>query len=587
MKPLLTLLLALLSLQPTMAEGLWKQGNISYDLYTDGLAVVRSITADCLRGGDITMLTYVENLGAKFYDAAGKQKDALDIMQENGVNTVRLRVYNNPGQQVSYPGWSGTMTYRLPAGYANKADMLRLAKRAKDHHMKIELTLHYSDFWTNGEMQFIPKDWQGHTIQQLQQDVYSYTHDILQTMTAQGTPPDYVSLGNEIQNGLLFNYYTDPAVATVPAASASGSSATVPVASATAIPANGIATAANKRNLSALLNSGAKAVREVCPQAKIILHFTLSTNINESTYHWLLGNASSNDLGLAVKGSPTEVDFDIVGASYYPFWTEQKPSMLTTLANNIYKRYAKELLIMEVGYSWSQYRPSGRYGGNYEGQLHLNGSIYNEATKQGQKTFMQEVQKVVSANPHILGYLYWDPVMVEQQIPYTYNGKTSTYWMKSTWAERLSGTNWYEDGNQVGNTTWFDYSGKALPIFDAIRDNATIVPPTVTFFGKQYTVVPAPDDTPPGSAALLGDVNHDGIINHLDAHAISDLYLGRPTSPSSTPVTVPVASATGTPVPDDSSSGSTTPAADLNHDGSITIDDANILINLLENMMEK
>ena len=85
--------------------------------------------SDVLRGGDISMLNYVESMGAKFYDADGNGKDALQVMQENGVNIVRLRLYNNPGESVSYGGY----TYNLPAGFLNEDDILSLALRAKEH----------------------------------------------------------------------------------------------------------------------------------------------------------------------------------------------------------------------------------------------------------------------------------------------------------------------------------------------------------------------------------------------------------------------------------------------------------------------
>lgn len=378
-----------------------------------------------LRGGDISMLDYVEDLGAKFYDTDGSEKDALDIMQQHGVNIVRLRLYNAPGNTVTYKSGGRTYSYALPEGYLGEDDVLKLALRAKQHDMQIQLTFHYSDFWTNGEMQLKPSGWEDLTFDELKQAVYDYTYNFLQRMNAQGTTPDYVSLGNEIQSGLLFGYYT----------SDMGQINSV----------NGYCD--NMANVAALLAQGSAAVRSACPEAKVVIHLTLSTGINAGTYKWFFDEMQKNGL-----------DYDVVGASYYPFWTDQKPAMLTGLANSMYARYGKPLLVMETGYSWTRYRPGGRYGGNYEGQLHLNGSVYNEATEAGQKAFMQELQAVIRSNSHILGYLYWDPVMVEQRV----NGS----WIK---------TGWVQGGeNLVGNTTWFDYTGKALPVFEAIAEAAAI-----------------------------------------------------------------------------------------------------------------
>lgn len=419
---------------------------ISYTTYPDGHAVA-NVDGDYLRGGDISMLNYVESFGAKFKHADGTEDDPLDIMQENGCNIVRLRLYNNPGQEISYTKNATSYSYKLPAGYLDETDVLSLARRAKAHNMKIELTFHYSDFWSNGEIQFKPSDWTGYNFNELKQAVYDYTYAFLQRMNAQGTAPDYVSLGNEIQAGLLFGH----------------------VNSVNSV--NGYCS--NMANVAALLAQGSAAVRAACPNAKVVIHLTMSedsgSKTNASTYKWFFDAMKNNSL-----------DYDIIGASYYPYWTNQKPSYLNSFVNTLYNDYGKDVLIMEVGYSWTQYRPSGRYGGSYEGQLHLNGTAYNEASKAGQKSFMQELQAVVKSNEHILGYLYWDPVMLEQQV--------NSSWIKTAWALKKDGSNWWEDGNMVGNTTLFDYEGKALPVFEAIAEDAVNVPDNVIISGTSYTV---------------------------------------------------------------------------------------------------
>ena len=101
------------------------------------------------------------------------------------------------------------------------------------------------------------------------------------------------------------------------------------------------------------------------------------------------------------------------------------------------------------------YRSAGRNGGNYEGQLHLNGS-YNEASEDGQAAFMHELHEAIASDTNILGYMYWDPIFVDQ--------KVNNAWIKTCWAERYDATydTWWEDGNVISNTTWFDYSGYPL-----------------------------------------------------------------------------------------------------------------------------
>ena len=151
-----------------------------------------------IKGGDISLLSYVEDNGGKYYNADGQTDDCLEILKRNGINLVRLRLYNDPGNKDFYP--SNT----LPAGYQDEADILRLAKRAKEKGMQIQLTLHYSDYWTNGSDQYKPHEWESLDFAGLENAVYTYTSDILKKMAAQGTTPEYVSLGNEIQAGLLY-----------------------------------------------------------------------------------------------------------------------------------------------------------------------------------------------------------------------------------------------------------------------------------------------------------------------------------------------------------------------------------------------
>ena len=450
--------------EPQITDGVITIDGHTYKI-ADGYATLTSQNNDTyLRGADISELSYVESLGAKFYDADGNESDALDVMQKNGINTVRLRLYNHPGNSVTYGG----QTYALPAGFLDEADVLKLAKRAKAHDMKIELTFHYSDFWTNGEMQFKPKAWEDCTLSQLKDSIYTYTKKVLQHMTDQNTAPDYVSLGNEVQAGILFGYYT----------------------SVSGLPeVNGYCN--DMPNLQNLLARGSAAVREVCPDAKIIIHLTMSTGVTASTYSWFFSKMKS-------------LDYDLIGVSYYPYWTNTAPA--TTLEDLISTLNTaginKDLMIMETGYSWTRYRPYGRYNSQYEGQLHMNGTAYNEASREGQKAFMQDLQKVIKNNTSIRGYYYWDPVMVEQ--------KVDGDWIATGWVDG--------GGNQVGNTTLFDYDGRQLPVFDAIRED--YIPSEITIGDTTYPVS-LDGQKPSGISLVKKDAATDGYYYNLSGMRIS------------------------------------------------------------------
>lgn len=378
----------------------------------DGLRLIsRSGAQTFVKGGDISELTYVEDNGGKYYDADGKAADCLDILKANGVNLVRLRLYNDPGNSASFP--SNT----LPKGYQDEADILKLARRAKDKGMQIELTFHYSDYWTNGEDQYKPHAWQGITdLTVLQDSVYQYTRRFLERMNAQGTAPEYVSIGNEIQAGILYDYKnpTDINNLVVDSAStATGYCLHMPW-------------------LAQLLSAGSKAVREADPDGKIILH--LNGAGDKDVYNWFFDAMRDNN-----------VDYDIIGASYYPFWVHRTTKQVCDWAEYVTNRYDKDLIFMETGYAWNPTLPDGSAG-----QL-SNNDPYKDMTKEGQKNFMLELSNAIKgvANQRVLGYIYWDPIFIN-----------------------TPGIGWIVGGkNYVSNSTLFDFDGKVNPVMDAIKHN--------------------------------------------------------------------------------------------------------------------
>lgn len=345
-----------------------------------------------LKGGDISELTYLEQNGARWYDNR-QEKDCIELLKDNGFNIVRLRLYNDPGN----PDYSPSN--RLPAGIQNEEDILRLAKRAKDAGLQIQLTFHYSDYWTNGEDQNKPHEWEGLTFEEMKQALYDFTFGFMTRMAAQGTTPEFVSLGNESQAGMLYP--------------------------------DGNCTDGMPR-LCELYNAGYEAVKAVAPESKVIIHSNAAGDREQ--YNWYFGE-------LQDRG----VKYDVIGASYYPFFTDKKAAEIREWADYIAEKFDKDILLMEVGYAWNPTLPDGKTG-----QLGHNGP-YPEMTKPGQKNFMLELMDEIkkSENCRILGLLYWDPIFIE------------------------CGDLGWELGadNVVSNTTLFDFDGNALEVFDAFKYN--------------------------------------------------------------------------------------------------------------------
>ena len=305
-----------------------------------------------LRGGDISSLTYLENSGVQFADAQGTvYPDVLDLLQAQGVNCVRLRLYNNPGTPVEYREGNDMYRFRTvispeagrPAGgYQGQEDILSLARRAKAHGMQICLTFHLSDFWSHAGLQLIPANWAHITDNEVLADsVYAFVSSFMQLMQAQNTLPEIVSIGNESNGGILFGYtYMDGDV----------------YHPETAVPYGGHYS--NEAGMRRLFGSAAKAIREVAPEAQIAIHLNGAHAQNMQAYKWLLPMINP-------------ADFDVIAGSYYPYWAhEQKaeddtPATMGEWAKQIWEAFHKPVLIMETGYAWTQYRPAERYGGDY------------------------------------------------------------------------------------------------------------------------------------------------------------------------------------------------------------------------------
>lgn len=343
--------------------------------------------AALLKGGDISFLTLVERKGGKYY-SDGKQTDCIKLLSDNGFNIVRLRLYNDPGNPDFFP------SQRMYAGIQNEADILALAKRAKAQGLMIQLTFHYSDYWSNGEEQYKPHEWERLPYESLNTKVYEYTKAFLLKMKAQGTAPEYVSLGNEVQAGLL---YPDGSVDN------------------------------STEQTAELLAAGARAVREAAPDAAIIIHLDDAGNL--SKYSWFFGEM--NKYGL---------DYDIIGASYYPFWTGRSIEDIAAWADEVGREFGKQILLMETGFAWTERTHDG-------GNPQISHNHPYGISKQEQKNFMDKLFKTIAASNWLMGGLYWDPIFIPAG---------DAGWIPGC-------------PNVVSNSTLFDFEGNALPVFDAYR----------------------------------------------------------------------------------------------------------------------
>lgn len=249
----------------------------------------KKATVDKMIGADISFLPELEARGMKFSDN-GVQKDAIAILKDHGFNYVRLRIFNDPARDSGYsPG----------KGFCDLANTLKMAKRVKDAGMKLLLDFHYSDYWADPGKQYKPAAWRNLSFEELKKALYGYTKDVMQQLKAQGTTPDMVQIGNEINHGIVW-------------------------------PEGNVS---NMDGLAQLLNAGTAAVKSVDPSVTMMLHVALGGQHDESAF--FIDN-------MIARG----VHFDVIGESYYPKWHGTLDDLRDNLADLV-KRYNKDVIVVE------------------------------------------------------------------------------------------------------------------------------------------------------------------------------------------------------------------------------------------------
>lgn len=241
------------------------------------------------KGSDVGWLKQMEEEGYKFYNDEGYDEDCLKILQDHNMNSIRLRVWVNPKDK-----------------HCSKDEVVEMAKRAKNIGFRIMIDLHYSDSWADPEKQFKPEAWKNHSVQELVQDVFSHTLDVMTALKENDVYPEWVQVGNEIPNGMLW-----PEGKTE-----------------------------NFDNLSQFLNSGYDAVKKIFKDAKVIIH--LDQGDDRDRFIKFFDNHTKNN-----------GKYDVIGVSYYPYWIQKNyKETIDNLINNLNEyvcRYGKEVMVCEIG----------------------------------------------------------------------------------------------------------------------------------------------------------------------------------------------------------------------------------------------
>lgn len=381
---------------------------------------VDGISDDFYRGMDASAVLALENSGVKYYNFDGEKQDVFMTLAQAGVNYIRLRVWNDPYDE-NGNGYGG--------GNNDVATAIALGQRATKYGMKVCIDFHYSDFWADPKKQFVPKAWEGMDIEEKSDALYNFTLESLTQLLDAGVDVGMVQIGNEINNGMSGE--TDVA------------------------------------NVRKLLAAGSKAVREAAVNSgKEILVAVHYTNIDD------MKKLDTLLTGLQVK----EIDYDIVGLSFYPYWHGTMDDLKNAITH-IRNTYGKKVYVAENAYCYTAEDGDGS-ANSVEGTDDLAEGY--SASVQGQANEVRDVCAAAS-EAGAEGVFYWEGTWIPVGPA---DADNSDLWEKygSGWASSYaSGYDPKDAGQYYGGCSWdnqamFDFTGHplaSLNVFKYLKYGAT------------------------------------------------------------------------------------------------------------------
>ncbi len=337
-----------------------------------------AFAADFIAGADFSHLGFFTDRGIVYKDG-DKPQDGLAILKRHGLNCVRLRLFTSSAEQALSNAYNYTnnLDYTLP-----------LAVRVKGAGLQLMLDFHYSDSWADPGKQTKPAAWAGLTFAGLEQRMYDYNSNTIAAFNAAGALPEYVQVGNEIIGGMLW-----------PEGRVGGS----------------YDTPAQWTNLTRLVKAAIRGIKDAAGTnaPKIIIHIDRGGDWGGT--QWFFDNLLQR-----------QVEFDIIGESYYPWW-HGTLSALRTCLDNAANRYGRPLIIAETAFPWTN----------------STNIVGFPASPEGQTQFVTELARIVKGIPNSrgVGICWWGAEYVRLE------------------GYGLAG---------FDRRSFFDFDGNALPVVKAV-----------------------------------------------------------------------------------------------------------------------
>lgn len=335
-----------------------------------------------LTGADISFLPELEDHGVRYLDGE-EEKDLLLLLRDHGYNAIRLKLWHTP-----------------EAPYNTLDQVLGMARRIEDAGMVFLLDIHYSDSWADPQKQIKPGAWEGLPFGVLADSVYAYTRASVKALADQGTPPGIVQIGNEIRPGLLW-----------PEGRVDGE----------------YDTPLQWDRLVMLLEAGIRGARDGSRDSPPL-----------TMVHYDNGAKNGPARAFFDELASRELDFDLIGLSFYPKWHGTLDELRFNLAD-LSQRFDRDVYVVETSYPWTlEWKDEAPNIMGTAEDLHEG----FEPTVEGQARFLREVRRAVEDVPdgRGRGVFYWAPEWI------------AVDGVDSHWE----------------NAALFDFDGRALPGLDAL-----------------------------------------------------------------------------------------------------------------------
>lgn len=392
---------------------------------------VPSLDNDFIMGVDISSVISQFSSGVTYKDFNGNTinniVDFCKFLKEDcGITHVRVRVWNNPYNS-SGNGYGG--------GNNDVNTAVKIAKGCAEAGIKMLIDFHYSDFWADPAKQQAPKEWKNYTLEQKAEAMNTFTKDALYKIMQTGVTVDMVQIGNETTNGFVGVW--------------------------------------EKGGMCQLFQAGAKAVREVNSNIKVVIHLTNPEKAMMTTWAKVLSNYG--------------VDYDILATSYYPYWHGTLENLKSEF-ETVRKTYGKEVMVAETSYANSLVDTDGHPNTVSVG---ANDTVTSYPfTVQGQANFLRDLIDTVNKAGG-LGVYYWEPAWITVGDTTNLSGDAYTkQWEKNSqlweihgsgWASKYSGEydsedagKWY-GGSAIDNQAMFYADGTPTPsikVWDYVKTGA-------------------------------------------------------------------------------------------------------------------